>query len=290
MGRLDGKVMVVTGGSRGIGRAIVATAVREGARVWFLDVNPPGDHTRAASADATATTDATMATADATAAAGAAGDGGSEAAAGAGATGDGPGRFVRADITDEDAVAAAMEQIAAAAGAPIEVLVNNAGRNSYGDPAAMTGQEWDEVFAVDLKGAWLCAKHALPGMIAARRGSIVNIASLHAHLTAAGMFPYAAAKSGLVGLTRSLALDVGRYGIRVNAVNPGYTRTAILDEYFKRSADPALEQRILDAHPMGRVAEPEEIAEVVCFLASDAASFVTGADWAVDGGLGARFA
>jgi NAD(P)-dependent dehydrogenase (short-subunit alcohol dehydrogenase family) len=246
-GRLDGKVTVVTGGSRGIGRAIVEVAAREGARVWFLDVDAPA-----------------------------------EAPPG--------GRFLRADITDEAAVRAAVSAAAAEAGAAVEVLVNNAGRNAYGDPAAMTGAEWDEVFAVDLKGAWLCAKHVLPGMIAAGRGSIVNVASLHARLTAAGMFPYAAAKSGLVGLTRSLALDVGRHGIRVNAISPGYTRTAILDDYFERSGDPSLERRILDAHPMGRIAEPAEIAEVVCFLASDAASFVTGADWAADGGLGARFA
>jgi NAD(P)-dependent dehydrogenase (short-subunit alcohol dehydrogenase family) len=199
-----------------------------------------------------------------------------------------------AEAPAEPILAAVAESVGARSGwaaeAPVDVLVNNAGRNAYGDPAAMTGDEWDEVFAVDLKGAWLCAKYALPGMIAAGRGSIVNIASLHARLTAAGMFPYAAAKSGLVGLTRSLALDVGRHGIRVNAVSPGYTRTAILDDYFARSEDPTLEEQILGVHPMRRVARPEEIAEVVCFLASDAASFVTGADWAVDGGLGARFA
>jgi NAD(P)-dependent dehydrogenase (short-subunit alcohol dehydrogenase family) len=194
-------------------------------------------------------------------------------------------RFIEADITDEDAVREAF-----AAAGPVDVLVNNAGRNTYFDAETMTPAEWDEVFAVDLKGAWLCAKHAIPAMKAARRGSIVNIASMHARLTTAGMFPYAAAKSGLVGLTRSLALDLGPHGIRVNAVSPGYTRTAILDDYFRRSADPELERRVLDAHPLNRVADPAEIAEVVCFLASDAASFVTGADWAVDGGLGARFA
>lgn len=194
-------------------------------------------------------------------------------------------RFIEADITDEAAVRAAFERAG-----PVEVLVNNAGRNTYFDAETMTPAEWDEVFAVDLKGAWLCVKHALPAMKAARRGSIVNIASMHARLTTAGMFPYAAAKSGLVGLTRSLALDVAPYGIRVNAVSPGYTRTAILDDYFRRSEDPELERRVLAVHPLNRVAEPGEIAEVVCFLASDAASFVTGADWAVDGGLGARFA
>jgi NAD(P)-dependent dehydrogenase (short-subunit alcohol dehydrogenase family) len=194
-------------------------------------------------------------------------------------------RFVRADITSEEEVRAAFEAVG-----PVDVLVNNAGRNTYFDAETMTGAEWDEVLAVDLKGAWLCAKYAIPPMKAAGRGSIVNIASIHARLTAAGMFPYAAAKSGLVGLTRSLALDLGPYGVRVNAVSPGYTRTAIVEDYFQRSGDRSLEGRVLDAHPMRRIAEPREIAEVVCFLASDAASYVTGADWAVDGGLGARFA
>ncbi len=192
-------------------------------------------------------------------------------------------RFVHGDITDEDSVREAFAS-------PVDVLVNNAGRNAYFDAETMTTDEWDQVFAVDLKGAWLCAKHAIPGMKAAGSGAIVNIASMHARLTTAGMFPYAAAKSGVVGLTRSLALDLAPHGIRVNAVSPGYTRTAIVDDYFKRSGDPGLEQSVLDVHPLKRIAEPTEIAEVVCFLASDAASFVTGADWAVDGGLGARFA
>jgi NAD(P)-dependent dehydrogenase (short-subunit alcohol dehydrogenase family) len=192
-------------------------------------------------------------------------------------------RFIQGDITDEDSVRDAFTH-------PVDVLVNNAGRNAYFDAETMTVAEWDQVFAVDLKGAWLCAKHAIPGMKAAGRGSIVNIASMHARLTTAGMFPYAAAKSGVVGLTRSLALDLGPHGIRVNAVSPGYTRTAIVDDYFRRSDDPSLEQSVLDVHPLGRIAEPTEIAEVVCFLASDATSFVTGADWAVDGGHGARFA
>jgi NAD(P)-dependent dehydrogenase (short-subunit alcohol dehydrogenase family) len=252
VGRLDGKVTVVTGGTRGIGKAIVDVAVREGARVWFLDVTAPAATPPGAAAAP------------------------------------GQAQFIEADITDEAAVRAAFEQITAEA--PVDVLVNNAGRNSYGDPVAMTEREWDEVFAVDLKGAWLCAKYALPGMIATGRGSIVNVASLHARMTTAGMFPYAAAKSGLVGLTRSLALDVGRHGVRVNAISPGYTRTAILEDYFERAPDPSLERQVLAVHPLGRVAEPEEIAEVACFLGSDAASFVTGADWAVDGGLGARFA
>jgi NAD(P)-dependent dehydrogenase (short-subunit alcohol dehydrogenase family) len=193
-------------------------------------------------------------------------------------------RFIAADVTREDEVADALRSVGR-----IDALVNNAGRNVYGDATSMTGPEWDEVFAVDLKAVWLCSKHALPSMLSARRGAIVNVASLHARLTDRGYFPYAAAKAGVVGLTRSLALEYGPHGVRVNAVSPGWTRTRLVDEWLARSGAEA-EQRVLDVQPLGRIAEPAEVAEVVCFLASDAASFVSGADWAVDGGLGARFA
>ena len=177
---------------------------------------------------------------------------------------------------------------ARAALGPVTGLVNNAGRNSYADPIAMTEAQWDDVLSVDLKSAWLVARAVLPEMIAARRGSIVNIASLHADMTYPGMFPYAAAKSGLVGLTRSLALEMGPHQVRVNALSPGYTETSLVSDFFERS-DPALRAKVLEVHPMGRMAQPLEIANCVAFLLSDEASFVTGANWRVDGGLGARF-
>jgi NAD(P)-dependent dehydrogenase (short-subunit alcohol dehydrogenase family) len=154
----------------------------------------------------------------------------------------------------------------------------------------MTEAQWEQVFAVDLKGAWLCAKHVLPSMRARRSGSIVNIASIHATLTIAGMFPYAAAKSGLVGLTRSLALDCAPLGIRVNAVSPGWTRTHLVEEWFGLQPDPAAaEAGVMKAHPMRRIATPAEIANVVAFVASDEASAMTGASVSVDCGLGIQF-
>ncbi|HEY6356813.1 MAG TPA: glucose 1-dehydrogenase [Vicinamibacterales bacterium] len=249
---LDDKVTIVTGGAQGIGRAVVEACIREGARVTILDRH---------------------------------------AAAGTAVVRDVPGvTFLATDVTREAEVASACAAVAARHGT-IDILVNNAGVNAYFDAATMTEAEWDSVFAVDLKGAWLCAKHVLPTMRAKRRGSIVNIASIHATLTIAGMFPYAAAKSGLVGLTRSLALDCAPLGIRVNAVSPGWTRTRLVEEWFSLQPNPAeAEASVLRAHPMRRIATPAEVAEVVAFVASDRASAMTGSAVAVDCGLGVQFA
>ena len=253
--RLGGKVVVVTGGAQGIGRSVVETALREGAKVGFIDLSTDKALDLLAAHE------------------------------------DDSGRlsYGQADVSLEHEVASAMAGLAEALG-PVDVLVNNAGRNAFADPVAMTAEEWDEVLGVDLKGAWLCSKQVLPSMIHRHRGSIVNVASLHARLTIKGMFPYAAAKAGLVGLTRSLALEVAEHGVRVNSVSPGYIGTALVEEFLSNSGVPDLRQRVLEVQPMGKIGLPEEVAEVICFLASDAASFVTGSDWAVDGGLGARFA
>jgi NAD(P)-dependent dehydrogenase (short-subunit alcohol dehydrogenase family) len=171
----------------------------------------------------------------------------------------------------------------------IDALVNNAGRNAGGNAVDFSVPEWESFMSLGLRAAWLCSKYALPALMAQPGSSIVSIASVHAQMTAAGSFPYAVAKSGLIGLTRILALDYGAHGVRVNAVSPGYTRTVLVEDYL--AASPASErQRVEGVHALGRIGEPTEVAEVVCFLASEAASFVTGANWVVDGGISARFA
>ena len=253
MGRLEGEHVFITGGSRGIGAAVAEKALHEGARVSIIDI------------DAAA---------------------GAVFVAGLAA----PDRafFTHGDVRSADDIVQVTTAAAAHLG-PITGLVNNAGRNAYYDPVKMTEAEWDDVFGVDLKSAWLCARAVLPSMLAARHGAIVNIASVHADHTFAGYFPYAAAKSGLVGLTRSLALEVGPSQVRVNALSPGWTETALVADYLSRQP-PETRQKVLDTHPMGRIATPAEIANCVVFLLSDEASFVTGANWRVDGGLGARFA
>ncbi len=252
-GRLDGHHILVTGGSRGIGAAIVEKAINEGARVSFVDIEEEAGRDLASRVGA-----------------------GHQVF------------FGHGDIRSADDIQHFHAQATGQFG-PVTGLVNNAGRNSYADPVTMTEEQWDHVFDVDLKSAWLVARAVLPGMIAARHGCIVNIASVHADMTYKGMFPYAAAKSGLVGLTRSMALEVGPHQVRVNAISPGYTETFLVKEFFERNP-PEFRQTVLDAHPMGRMATPMEIANCVVFLLSEEASFVTGSNWLVDGGLTSRFA
>jgi NAD(P)-dependent dehydrogenase (short-subunit alcohol dehydrogenase family) len=252
--RLAGRVAFVTGGAQGIGRATVEQFLEEGALVALVDV-------------------------DAAAAA--------ETLAAIGAND----RLISltCDVSSEPAVKGAVERTVEHFGG-LDILVNNAGRNSYGDAKTMTEDEWDGLFDIDLKASWLCAKHALPALELSGRGSIINVSSLHGLLTIKGFFPYAAAKSGLLGLTRSLALEYGASNVRANAICPGYVRTRLVQEWFDLQDDPGVERRVIDQQPLGRIGEPAEIARLIAFLASDESSYITGAAISIDGGLGARFA
>ncbi len=193
------------------------------------------------------------------------------------------------DVRDGAQVEGAVAQGARHFGG-IDGLVNNAGVNAYFDAVEMTEADWDMVMGVDLKSSWLCSRAVIPHLRRRGGGAIVNISSIHARVTTAGMFPYAAAKAGVEGLTRSLALDLAPEGIRVNAVAPGWTRTQLVQEWLDRQPDPAAaEAAVLGAHPLGRIAEPAEVAAVVAFALSDAASAMTGSVLTVDCGLGVRF-
>lgn len=167
-------------------------------------------------------------------------------------------------------------------------LVNNAGRTSFADAVEMTEVEFDDFMAVDYKSVWFGAKLVLTGMRNSKSGSIVNISSIHARLTYPNYFPYAGAKAGIIGLTRSLALDEGKHNIRVNSILPGYVLTEMVEGHFAKN--PGTREAAVANQPLGRMAQPAEVAKVVIFLLSEDASFVSGADWVVDGGFSSRFA
>jgi NAD(P)-dependent dehydrogenase (short-subunit alcohol dehydrogenase family) len=250
---LAGEVAIVTGGSRGIGRAIVELFLEHGASVAFCGRDE--EVGRAVEAEL---------------------------------EGWGRAAFQSADVSSEADVAALVAGCADRFGPPT-ILVNNAGVNANFDATEMTEDEWDRFFGIDLKAAWLGAKYALPQMTRAGRGAVVNVSSLHGFVTLEGFFPYAAAKSGLLGLTRSLALDYGPRGIRVNAVAPGFIRTRLVQESIDRAEDAAeAERRMVAGVALGRMGTPEEVAAAVRFLASDEAAYITGASLLVDGGLTAR--
>ncbi len=174
--------------------------------------------------------------------------------------------------------------MAAQAGA-VDVLVNNAGINVFHDPLATTEAEWRRCLSVDLDGVWHCCRAVLPGMLAAGRGAIVNIASTHSFRIIPGCFPYPVAKHAVVGLTRALAIEYAARGIRVNAIAPGYIDTPIAQEYWATFADPAAERQRAEAlHPPRRIGRPEEVAMTAVFLASDEAPFINAETIVIDGG------
>lgn len=248
-GMLQGKVALVTGASTGIGKASALAFAREGATVVVSDINV---------------------------------DGGEETAR---LIGDSGGRafFFEADVSKEDHVEALVSRTVEAYGR-LDCAFNNAGiagaigisSHEYPDDI------WEHVMAVNLKGVWLCMKHEIPQMLKQGGGAIVNTASIWGLVGAPGASAYVASKHGVVGLTRAAALEYAPHGIRINAVNPGTIRTPILDPFI--AAIPDFESLMTARHPIGRIGMPEEVAEAVTWLCSDAASFVIGQNLPVDGG------
>jgi NAD(P)-dependent dehydrogenase (short-subunit alcohol dehydrogenase family) len=254
-GRLENKVGLITGAGRGIGRAIAHKFAAEGAAVVIAEIDP--ETARAAAQELVANGFRALA--------------------------------IPTDITQESQVEAAVQGAIEHFGG-LDILVNNAGKNFYYDATRMTEAEWDAAMNIDLKGAWLCCKYAIPAMMQRGGGSIVNIASVHARVTYKGYFPYGAAKAAVVGMTRSLALDHGPNNIRVNAICPGWVRTDLVQSWFDMQSDPqAAESKILSVQPLGRIGTPEEIANLVAFIASDEASYISGAELVIDGGLTAQY-
>ncbi|HEU4327780.1 MAG TPA: SDR family NAD(P)-dependent oxidoreductase [Roseiflexaceae bacterium] len=191
---------------------------------------------------------------------------------------DGAARFVRCDVTDEGSLAAAVQSALDTEG-QLDVMVNNAGIAHQPAPLINAdAADWDRVFAVNLRGVFLGIKHAARAMIAGGRGgSIVNIASVAGTGASPMLGAYGATKAGVVQLTQTAALELARAGVRVNAVCPGWTETPILGQAERAS--------LVAQVPAGRIGQPEEIAQMVVYLASDAATFVTGSAMRIDGGM-----
>ncbi|MDT7855641.1 glucose 1-dehydrogenase [Rubrivirga sp. S365] len=239
---LEGKVAVVTGGAQGIGRATCERFVQDGARVVIADL---------------------------------AEDAGQELADRLG----GAAVFVKTDVADAEGAGGAVQAAVDAFGG-LDVLVNNAGITRDATLGKMTGDQFDAVVSVNLKGVYLCTQAALPHLDARGGGAVLNAASVVAHTGNFGQTNYVATKAGVIGMTKTWARELGRKGIRVNAVAPGFVATEMVKTVPEKVLGP-----LRDKTPLGRLGEPEDVAAAYAFLASDDARFITGAVLNVDGGL-----
>lgn len=251
MSEFDGKVAVVTGAASGIGRSCAELYARDGAKVVVADVDETGGEETVALVE----------------------EAGGEAI------------FVHTDVSQPEACEAMVARAVEAFGR-LDVACNNAGIGGEQNPIAdYSIEDWERLMAINLSGVFYCMKYEIPEMLKVGGGAIVNMASILARVAFVGAPGYVSAKHGVEGLTGNAAIEYGQQGIRVNAVGPGFIRTPLIAELEE---DPETYQQLVALHPIGRLGEPEEVAELVIWLSSSKASFVTGSYYPVDGGYLAR--
>jgi len=249
MKRLEGRVALVTGAGSGIGRATARVFAAEGAHVYVTDVN--GEAAQAVA--------------------------GELAKAGLAA------QAVTADVSRGQDVAAMFRAVEKTHGR-LDVLVNNAGLNVRGDFRHLSDADWARIREVNLDGVVRVARDGFALLKASGRGSLINVASIMAHRGLRQLTAYSATKGAVVALTRGLAVEYAPFGIRVNALCPGFVHTALTERVLR---NPAIEKALVESTALRRLGQPEEIAKAALFLASDEASYITGAELAVDGGMSA---
>ena len=245
---LDGKVAIVTGGSSGIGRAISELFARENAKVVIADIGSDE-----------VTVEATHDEKN-------------------------PAIFIRTNVRDSAQVRGLIDEVVAECGG-IDIVCNNAGIELVHSVVDMSEAEWDTVLDTNLKGPFLVSKYALPHMIAKKKGVVINIASQMGLVGSEKLGAYCASKAGLILLTKVMALEYARYGIRVNCICPGPIQTPASDRHFNQERNPEEARKdFMRSVPLSRFGKPEEIAQSALFLASDRSSFITGESLVVDGG------
>jgi NAD(P)-dependent dehydrogenase (short-subunit alcohol dehydrogenase family) len=248
--QFQNKVALVTGGSFGIGRATAVLFARHGARVAVVDWQQDEETLKQIH------------------------------------TVGGEAIFIRCDVSKDSDVRAMVEQVIARFGR-LDFAFNNAGIEGETAPThEVTEENWNRVIDINLKGAWLCMKYELPHMLQQGKGVIVNCSSIAGLVGFPGIAAYAASKHGLLGLTKTAALEYAQSGVRINAICPGVIKTPMIDRFIEKNN--TTEEAMASGEPIGRMGTPEEIAEGAVWLCSDAASFITGHPLVADGGWVAR--